>query len=63
MFNEYPDVMTPQQVAEALGVNVKSVYALIRDQLLGCKRLGRKYLIPKICLQQYLRSAQYTVKQ
>lgn len=62
MFKEYPDVMTPQQVAEALGVNVKSVYALIRDQLLGCKRIGRKYLIPKMCLQQYVRSAQYTVK-
>lgn len=63
MFNEYPDVMTPQLVAEALGVNVKSVYALIRDQVLGCKRIGRKYIIPKICLQQYVRSAQYTVKQ
>ena len=63
MFNNYPDVMTPQLVAEALGVNVKSVYALIRDQVLGCKRIGRKYIIPKICLQQYVRSAQYTVKQ
>ena len=48
MFNNYPDVMTPQLVAEALGVNVKSVYALIRDQVLGCKRIGRKYIIPKI---------------
>ena len=63
MFKEYPDVMTPQQVAEALSVNVKSVYALIHDRLLGCKRIGRKYLIPKMCLQQYVRSAQYTVKQ
>ena len=62
MFKEYPDVMTPQQAAEALGVNVKSVYALIHDQLLGYKRIGRKYLIPKMCLQQYVRSAQYTVK-
>lgn len=63
MFKEYPDVMTPRQVAEALGVNVKSVYALISDQVIGYKQIGRKYLIPKICLQQYLRSAQYTVKQ
>ena len=62
MFNDYPDVLTPKQVAEALGVNVKSVYTLIQNHLLGCKRIGRKYLIPKMCLQQYVRSAQYTVK-
>lgn len=62
MFKEYPDVMTPQQVAKALGVNVKSVYKLISDHLLGCKRIGRRILIPKMCLQQYVRSAQYTVK-
>ena len=62
MFREYPDIMTVPDAAEALRISVKSVYQLVRNNTLGSKRIGRKILIPKICLIQYVRSAQYTVK-
>lgn len=62
MFKEYPDILTPEQAAEALCISKNSVYRLIREQALGCKKVGRKILIPKICLQAYVRSSLYMVK-
>ena len=41
MFREYPDVMTPAEAARALGIGKASVYRLIREKRLGCKRIGR----------------------
>lgn len=60
MFNEYSDILTPKQAAEALGVSKNSIYRLIRDNSLGCKRIGRKILIPKISLVAFARSALHT---
>ena len=62
MFKEYPDILSPKQAAEALGICVNSVYQLIKAHTIGCKRVGRKILIPKICLINYVRSSMYTVK-
>lgn len=61
MFREYPDVMTPAEVAHALGIGKASVYRLIREKRLGCKRIGRKIIIPKPCLVDFIQSARYTV--
>ncbi len=62
MFKEYPDILTPKQAAVALGVCVNSIYQLVNTHTIGCKRIGRKILIPKICLINYVRSSMYTVK-
>lgn len=61
MFKEFPDVLTPKQVAKALGISKNSVYRLISSRALGCKRIGRKIIIPKLCLIDYVLSARYTV--
>lgn len=61
MFREYPDVMTPAEAAYALGIGKASVYRLIREKRLGCKRIGRKIIIPKPCLVDFIQSARYTV--
>ncbi len=61
MFNNYPDILTPKEAAKALCISVNSIYRLIREHSLGCKRIGRKIIIPKLSLMQYVRSAQYTV--
>ncbi len=61
MFKDYPDVLTVQQAAQALGVCENSVYRLIHERQLACRRVGRKILVPKVCLIDYLTSARYSV--
>ena len=61
MFQKYGDVLTVAQVAEALGLCEGSVYKLEKSSVIGCRRVGRKILIPKICLIDYVNSARYTV--
>lgn len=61
MLKDYPDVLTPRQVAEVLGICENSVYRLIKNKTIGSKHVGRKILVPKVCLIDYLTSARYTV--
>lgn len=61
MLKDYPDVLTPRQVAEALGICENSVYRLIRQRAIGSRRIGRKIIVPKVCVIDYLASARYTV--
>lgn len=62
MFKEYPDIMTIPQVAKALGIGTKAVYALVNNHEIGCKRIGRTIKVPKFCLEDYIRSARNNVK-
>lgn len=55
--------MTPEQVAAVLCISRKSVYRLLRERTIGSKRIGKKYIIPKRCVVDYLVSASYTVKR
>ena len=61
MFKEYPDILTPKEAACALGISQASVYKLVRQQALGYRRAGRKIIIPKLCLIDFVQSARYTV--
>lgn len=61
MFHEYPDILTVHQLAQALGISANSAYKLVHQREIGCKRVGRKILVPKQCLIDYVRSARYTV--
>ena len=63
MLNNYPDVLTVKQVAEALGVCDRAAYQLIHEHTIGSRRVGRRILVPKVCLMDYLNSARYTVPQ
>lgn len=61
MFNEYPDILTPANVAKALGIGKNTAYKLIEEHTIGSRRIGRKIIIPKVCLIDYAQSARYTV--
>ncbi len=63
MLNNYPDVLTVQQTAQALGVGEGSIYRMVRENILGCRRIGRKIIVPKVCVIDYLNSARYTVSR
>lgn len=62
MLRDYPDIMTVEQLAAALQIGKNSAYDLLKNKRIGSKRVGRKYLIPKSCVIDYLQSARYTVE-
>ena len=61
MFKEYPDILTVPQVAQVLGISKNTAYRLIKERAIGSKHIGRKIIVPKICLVDYALSARYTV--
>lgn len=56
MFREYPDVLTPQQVQEMLGVGQRMAYQLLREGKIQNVRMGRLYRVPKAAVIDYLYS-------
>lgn len=62
MFKDYPDVMTIAQVAKALGIGLKAAYGLVNRQVLGYIPIGRRKLVPKEMLVEYVRTARNNIK-
>lgn len=59
MFNDYPDVLTVKQLAKILNIGINNTYKLLQNGTIRSHRIGKKYLIPKICVIDYLKSARY----
>jgi excisionase family DNA binding protein len=47
MLENYRDVLTVREVAEALRIGKNAAYILVREKKIYSLRVGRKYLIPK----------------
>ncbi len=60
MLNEYRDILDIKEVAEILRIGINTAYKLVKDGTIPSRRVGRKYLIPKICLIDYIKSTMYT---
>lgn len=55
VFQNYPDVVTVEQVCEMLGGTTRqSVYRLIRKGALKSIQIGKRYLVPKLRVMEYL---------
>ena len=54
-FKDYPDVLTVQQTAELLSVCKNTIYKLIRDNELPCRRIGSAIRIRKNDVISYMR--------
>lgn len=54
-FKGYPDVLTVQQTAELLSVCKNTIYKLIRDNELPCRRIGSAIRIRKTDVIGYMR--------
>ena len=61
MLNKYPDVLNVKQLAEILGIGINKAYELISKHIIGCKKIGRRIIIPKSCLIDYLESSRYNI--
>jgi len=47
MFSTYPEMVTNSNMCEMLNISKNSAYALLRSGQVKYVRVGRKYLIPK----------------
>ena len=54
LFEDYPDVMTVQQVRKALGIGRTAVYRLLESHEIHCFMIGNAYKIPKISLIEFI---------
>lgn len=54
MFEKFNDVLTVEDVCEALQIGKNSVYILLKEQNIKSIKIGRKYLIPKDFLIDYI---------
>lgn len=54
MLEKYPDVMSPEQLINVLPIGRNSVYNLLKSGEIKSIRSGRRYIIPKIYLEEYL---------
>jgi excisionase family DNA binding protein len=61
MLSKYPDVLTVEQLAEVLKIGINKAYELVRLRIIGHKKIGRRIIIPKLCLIDYLASSRYNI--
>ena len=54
MLNEYPDVMSIDEMCRALSIGKKTGYKLLQTGQIRFLKIGRAYRIPKINLLEYL---------
>lgn len=47
-------IFTAEETAQLLGIGMNKIYELLISGKLPSKRIGRKYLIPKIVLEKWL---------
>ncbi|KAB4839030.1 helix-turn-helix domain-containing protein [Bacteroides thetaiotaomicron] len=54
MFEDYPDVLIPEEVAEMLRMGRGSVYNLLETGGIKGIRNGRNWRVPKLSVEQFL---------
>ena len=54
MFDKYPDVLTVDQVCDALSIGKNTVYQLLKKNQIKHIKVGKKFLVPKIFLIDFI---------
>ena len=54
MFDEYPDVLTAEEAADALRVGYNALYRLLNSGKLKAYKNGRVWRIPKESIKEYI---------
>ena len=55
VLKEYPDILTVEEMSDALGVSTKTGYQLLRENVIEHLKVGRAYRVPKVHILSYLR--------
>jgi excisionase family DNA binding protein len=53
------DVLTVRDVAQRLEIGLALAYTIVRDGTVPSKRIGRKYLIPRVRFERWLQEEQH----
>lgn len=61
ILKEYPDILTVEEMSNALGVSSRTGYQLLRENKVEHLKVGRAYRVPKVHLLSYLRLNLQTV--
>ena len=54
MFEEYPDILTVEETAEALRVGYNALYELLNEGKVNAYKNGRVWRIPKDSIKEYI---------
>jgi len=54
MFKNYPDIITVEQLAEMLNIGKSSAYELLRSNQIYHVKVGKKYIIPKTAVLDFV---------
>lgn len=57
MFEDYPDVLSAEEAAEALRISENAIYRLLNEGRLKAFKNGRTWKIPKEALRSYVLEA------
>ena len=59
LFTEYPDLLSIEQMQEAMGIGRSMAYRLISQEKIKHLRIGKTIRIPKICMLDYVLNSCY----
>ena len=54
MFEQYPDILTVEEVCEALRMGYNAVYELLNEGKLKAYKNGRVWRMPRDALKEYI---------
>ena len=54
MFEDYPDILSPEEAADALRIGENAIYELLNSKKLSAYKNGRNWLIPKEAVRKYV---------
>ena len=56
MFDEYKDILSVNEACAALSIGKNTLYKLLKSDIIKAIKIGKKYIIPKICLIDFVNS-------
>ena len=59
MFQNYPDIVNVDHIVEMLNIGKSSVYSLLQTNQIKHVRVGRKYIIPKQAVIDFVNDTCY----
>ena len=56
MFVDYPDVITIDDLQDMLHIGRNTAYKMLQDDMIKTFRIGKKYIIPKVSVINFVSS-------